>query len=309
MDKRRRPNPPLRIAALATVGVLFVSMLVTMARSSAHTEIVRPAVEVSSIASTAALDVAASNALYVSQKEQEDAIKRIVKSKQPLFCAGTKKYATLTFDDGPSAVTEKLIALLKKEGLPATWFDLGSNANEFPEKLKAQGDYGPIGNHTWDHPDLRNLSNDEIEQQLDSTQETIKAATGQNWKMMRPPYGARNEQTQRKIYKMGYAEMLWSADSQDALGKDWKTVATNAINGMGPGAVLLFHDRPEATLEAFKKKIIPAIRKSDLTWVTLPQLLVLNPPSLEQLSRGASGCSHAGRVNVSGYFTNPESGY
>jgi peptidoglycan/xylan/chitin deacetylase (PgdA/CDA1 family) len=309
MDKRRRPNPPLRIAVLATVLVVFVSMMVAMASSSAHTEIVRPSVEVSNLANTMALDIAGSDALYVSQKEQEDALKRIVKSKQPLFCAGTKKYATLTFDDGPSAVTTELIALLKKEGLPATWFDLGSNANEFPDKLKLQGDYGPIGNHSWDHPDLRNLSNAEIAQQIDSTQETVKAATGQDWKMMRPPYGARNAQTQRKINKMGYAEMLWSADSQDALGKDWQTIAKNTIDGIGPGAVLLFHDRPAATLEAFKKKIIPAIRKSDLTWVTLPQLLVLNPPSTEQLNRGAAGCSHAGRVNVSGYFTNPEAGY
>jgi peptidoglycan/xylan/chitin deacetylase (PgdA/CDA1 family) len=117
---------------------------------------------------------------------------------------------------------------------------------------------------------------------------------------MRPPYGARDAQSQKQIYKMGYAEMLWSADSQDGLSKSWRTIAQNAIAGLGPGANILFHDGPTATLTALRRKIIPAIRKSGLTMVTLPELLVLNPPSDAQLKAGPSGCSHAGKKNVSG---------
>jgi peptidoglycan/xylan/chitin deacetylase (PgdA/CDA1 family) len=126
--------------------------------------------------------------------------------------------------------------------------------------------------------------------------------------MMRPPYGARNPQTERLTRKLGYAEILWSADSQDGLAKPAETIAQNAIDGLGPGSVILFHDGTNpATLTALKKKIFPAIRKSNLTMVSIPELLVLNPPSDAQLAAGPMGCSHAGRVNVSGTFLmNPE---
>jgi peptidoglycan/xylan/chitin deacetylase (PgdA/CDA1 family) len=282
-------------------------MVFSMTQSLAHTEVVRPMIEVSTVPTAMALDVANSEAIYISPKEQSAAIKRLVKLKVPLFCAGTKKYAALTFDDGPSATTPQLIKLLKDEGIPATWFDVGNNASSDIPGLKAHAAYGPIGNHTWNHANLTTLSTADIKTELNDTQDVIKQNTGQNWMMMRPPYGARDPQSQKTTLKLGYAEMLWSADSQDALGKTWQVVAQNALDGLGPGANLLFHDGPAATLTALRRKIIPAIRKSDLTMVTLPELLVLNPPSDAQLKMGASGCTHAGRRNVSGVFlTNPE---
>lgn len=307
LDKRRRPNPKLRIATLVCAGLLLLSMIFTMSQSLAHTEVVRPQIEVSSLAREIGLDVAASDAVYISQAEQRAGLKRLVKAKKPLFCGGTKPYATISFDDGPSKTTPQLIKLLKDEGIAATWLDIGNNANTLGADLHAQAAYGPIGNHTWNHAALTTLSTKDIKTELGDTQETVKQATGQDWKMMRPPYGARNPQTEQTIRKLGYAELLWSADSQDGLAKPWQTIAQNAINGLGPGAVILFHDGPEATLTALKKMVIPAIRRSGLTMVTIPELLVLNPPSDAQLAAGPMGCTHAGRVNVSGTFlANPE---
>lgn len=307
MDKRRRPNPKLRISVLVFAAILLASMLFTMSQSLAHTEVVRPTIEVSDLPRLMALDVAASDAVYISPAEQRAGLKRLVKQKAPLFCGGTKPYASISFDDGPSKNTPKLIKLLKDEGIAATWLDLGNNANADSAGLKAQGDYGPIGNHSWSHPAFTTLSRKDIKTELADTQEVIKQITGQNWMMMRPPYGARDTQTERLVRKLGYAELLWSADSQDALGKSWQEIAKNAINGLGPGAMILFHDGPDATITALKKRIIPAIRRSKLTMVSIPDLLVLNPPSDAQLEAGPMGCKHAGRVNVSGTnLTNPE---
>lgn len=310
MDIRRRPNPRLRIAVLVCAGFVLFSMIVSATRSLAHSEVVRPMIEVSSVPSSTALSIAASDAVYISPAEQRAGIKRLVKAKLPLFCGGTKKYAALTFDDGPSPTSPQLIKLLKAEGISATWFDIGNNANTYPDDLKAQAAYGPIGNHTWNHANLTTLSTADIKTELSDTQDVIRTSTGQDWKMMRPPYGARDAQTERVIRKLGYAEMLWSADSQDGLGKPAATIAQNAVDGLGPGSVILFHDGTNpATIEALKKTIIPAVRKSGLTMVTLPELLVLNPPTDAQLAAGPMGCSHAGRVNVSGTFlTNPEGG-
>jgi peptidoglycan/xylan/chitin deacetylase (PgdA/CDA1 family) len=300
MDIRRRPNPKLRLAVLVCGVFVLLSMIFSMATSLAHSDDERPLIEVSTVPTSMALDVASSEAIYISPAEQTAAVKRILKLKLPLFCGGTKKYAALTFDDGPSATTPELIKLLKEEGIPATFFDVGNNASsDIPG--------GPIGNHTWNHTDLTTLSTADIKTELNDTQEVIKQQTGQNNRFMRPPYGARDPQSTKTTQKLKYAEMLWSADSQDGLAKPWPVVAKNATDGLGPGSVILFHDGPAATLEALKRKIIPAIRKSDLTMVTLPELLVLNPPSDAQLKLGGLGCSHAGRVNVSGTFlANPE---
>lgn len=264
-------------------------------------------IEVSTVPTAVGLDIANSEAIYISPKEQSAALKRLVKLKIPLFCAGTKKYAALTFDDGPSATTPELVKLLKEEGIPATWFDLGNNSASDLPGLKLHANYGPVANHSWSHTDLTTLSKSDIKTELNDTQDVFKQNTAQDWKMMRPPYGARDPQSQKTTLKLGYAEMLWSADSQDGLAKPWQTIAKNAVDGLGPGANILFHDGPKATLTALRRKIIPAIRKSGLTMVTLPELLVLNPPSDAQLKMGGRGCSHAGRKNVSGVFlTNPD---
>ena len=102
---------------------------------------------------------------------------------------------------------------------------------------------------------------------------------------------------------MGFAQVLWSADSADALGAQTDALAQHVIDGLGPGSIILMHDRLPTTLTALKKKILPAIHKSDITMVTVPQLLDLNPPTDLQLQQGPSGCSQAGKVNVSGNFT------
>lgn len=254
------------------------------------------------------LGIAASDSVYISPAEQRAALKRIVKSKQPLFCGGTKRYAALTFDDGPSLGSPKLIKLLKEERIPATWFDVGKNAEDYRKELRAQAAYGPIGNHTWNHASLSTLSPKDTKTELTDTQDMIKSATGQDWNMMRPPYGARDAQSERVTRKLGYAEILWSSDSQDGLGKSVAEISKLAVGGLGPGAVLLFHDGTNpATITALKKKVIPAIRKRNLTMVTLPELLVLNPPTEAQLDAGGEGCAHTGKVNVSGrYVAGPE---
>lgn len=309
MDKRRSPNPRLRIAVLVSTLVVLASMVYSMSTSLAHSDIERPSVEVSPLPRAVGAAVAASNALYVSEAEQKSALKRLVNRNRPLFCAGTKDYAALTFDDGPSTNTPELLKLLKKAGIPATFFVNGKTAGEYPQYMQSLAEQGTIGNHTVSHTALTTLSAPEIKRELAGTQALITKETDQDFMMMRPPYGARNDFSTKTVDKLGYAEILWSADSEDALAQDWKAIAKKAIDGLGPGAVILMHDRPDATLTALRKKVIPAIRRSGLTMVTIPDLLVLNEPSNNQLDLGPRGCTHAGKVNVSGFFGKPKGEY
>ncbi len=306
MDKRRRPNPRLRIAVLVSTAVVLASMAYSMTTSLAHTDVRRPSIEVSELPRLAGAELAASDALYVSKAEQNAALKRLVNRNRPLFCAGKKNYAALTFDDGPSSITPQLLKLLKNAGIPATFFVTGKTASDFPQYMQVLAKQGVIANHSWSHAAFTTLSSKDIKRELATTQAVITRETGQDFMAMRPPYGARNSFTTKTVDKLGYAEILWSADSEDALAKDWRTIAKNTIDGIGPGSVVLMHDRPTETLTALRKRIIPAIRRSGLKMVTVPELLVLNPPSAKQLDDGPRGCTHAGEVNVSGYFGIPK---
>lgn len=246
--------------------------------------------------------IAGSDVFYIPLAEQRAAIKKIAKTGLPLYCGGTKNYAAVTFDDGPSIVTPKLLKLLRNAGVPATFFAVGSNVQKLPDYARAYPTQGDTGNHSWDHPSLPSLSPVEIKSQLTQTHAALTATAGPQLKIMRPPYGAHDAISDRVIKRMGYVQSLWSADSADTLGAVPADIAKNVINGLGPGAIILMHDGPEATLTALKKKILPAIRRSDLTMVTLPQMLALNPPTDAQLTAGPRGCSQAGKVNVSGSF-------
>ena len=87
---------------------------------------------------------------------------------------------SLTFDDGANPeYTPWLLDVLKKHGVKATFFLVGGNVDKYPELTKRIYDEGHIiGNHTYNHPDLRKCSDEEILKQFEWTQMAIKAACG-----------------------------------------------------------------------------------------------------------------------------------
>lgn len=263
---------------------------------------------VSSLSVQIAGPPARSQAPHLARPTEDAALAALARTGKPLFCGGTRRYSALTFDDGPSASSSRLLRMLRRVGVPATFFVTGQRLQLRPAVLPALVQSGAVGNHTWNHPMLTRLSRRDMIAQLTSTNSLLAANSPRHvppYRMMRPPYGDHNDAVDRTLRDLGYAQLLWSADSQDALGKQWRDVAHNVIAGLGPGAVILMHDGPPATLTALRRRILPAIRRRKLTMVTVPELLVLNPPGRKRLAQGPHGCAHTGTINVSGYFTSP----
>lgn len=96
----------------------------------------------------------------------------------------------LTFDDGPDAVyTPRILSMLERKHVPATFFVIGENALEHPEILRriaADGD--EIGNHSYTHPNLAEVSRFGTELELNATQRLIEAYTGRSTRLFRAPY-------------------------------------------------------------------------------------------------------------------------
>lgn len=294
----------------ATVGLILLGLLALLIGGLgghvASVPTVMPpvgaATEDAKLYARAAKVLTRSPATTVTLAQQRIAVGRLARSGKPLFCGGTKPYVALTFDDGPTQGTPQLVRLLKRAGVSATFFVLGQRLDARPKLAEDMQSVGYIANHSWSHPPFTTLTPAQMRSEIHTAQGAIKATDAESWKLFRPPYGDRNAKVAAVVKGERFVEVLWSADTEDALGDPWRRVASYATQGIGPGAIILMHDGRESTLLALRRKILPAIKKRKLQFVTLPELLALNPPSAKQLAAGPRGCARAGKRNVSGLF-------
>jgi peptidoglycan-N-acetylglucosamine deacetylase len=187
-----------------------------------------------------------------------------------------KKYLAITFDDGPHPKeTDEVLDMLKKHNVKATFFIAGKHANWYSKPLiRASKEGHEIGNHTFSHPDISNLSNSQLENEILKCEEQIIKLTGKKPELFRPPYGSYKENELANIAKKhGYKVVLWT--TVDA--KDWKnpgalSIADTIINNAKNGDIILLHDyATNNTVEALDI-FIPEMQKKGYKFVTVSQL-------------------------------------
>ncbi|MEK4003753.1 polysaccharide deacetylase family protein [Paenibacillus sp. FSL H3-0333] len=160
-------------------------------------------------------------------------------------------YVALTYDDGPNpSTTTNLLNALQQNGLRATFFNIGQNAQNNPSLVLAQKNAGMwIGNHSWSHPNLTQLGASQVTSQITQTQQTLQSITGTAPKLFRPPYGATNATLKSIQAQNGLTEVLWNVDSQDWNGAGTAQIVA-AVGTMKNGDVILMHDQYQPTLQA-----------------------------------------------------------
>jgi len=227
-----------------------------------------------------------------TEAEGNAALARFGAKHRPVYCGGrAKPWVALTFDDGPGPYTKKMLKILRKAQLPASFFVTGRNVTPFKSSLLAtQRQDIPIGNHSWSHPLLTTLSVKEQRSQLSDTNVAVKRATGDRVRYFRPPYGAHDRATDKIARNLDMPIILWNIDSEDALGANSKKISKLVKKGFKPGSIILMHENRGQTLRAMKYTIAPALKKSGMTAVTVPQMLAGNPPTAKQLAQGRKGC-------------------
>ncbi|MGG0656192.1 polysaccharide deacetylase family protein [Rummeliibacillus pycnus] len=181
-----------------------------------------------------------------------------------------KKLVALTFDDGPSkTVTPKVLKILKKHNVKATFFMVGSQVKANPKIAKQVQEAGhEIGNHTYSHPNLMNLTNAQIKSQLTRTNTAIKNATGHNPTLFRPPYGAVDNRVRAQT-KLPVT--LWSVDTLDWKYHNSKKIMTFVKKQTYPGAIILMHDIHISTADGLDA-VITYLKKQGYTFVTVSEL-------------------------------------
>ena len=154
----------------------------------------------------------------------------------------------LTFDDGPGEYTEELINCLVENNAKATFFMLGQNVEAYPEIAKELSDAGmELGNHSYSHPDLVTIGAEAAAQQVSNTDAALKAATGFEATVMRPPGGSFNDSVKAAI---DHPLIIWSIDTRDWATKSEDQTYQVVMDNAQDGSVVLMHDIHEWSVKA-----------------------------------------------------------
>ena len=190
----------------------------------------------------------------------------------------SKKMIALTFDDGPNYNTSKVIDVLNKYDIKATFFALGSRAINNKNILKKMADSGmEIGNHTYNHLLLTKYDENKIRSEIDDTSEVIYSATKKRPKLLRPSYGSVNNKI-KKVANMPI--IIWDIDTLDWKYHNSKRITSRVVNKVRDGDIILMHDIYSASLNALSN-IIPILQDNGYEFVTIDELFYYKGISLE----------------------------
>ena len=156
----------------------------------------------------------------------------------------SEKIVALTFDDGPHPQkTERILNILSKYNVKATFFVIGENAQQYPDVLKKTADLGhEIGNHTYDHKSVYKLQNDELVRSVIRCEKLIQSITEKKPSAFRPPEGYMNDEIANSMNELGYNVFLWRIDTYDWKGRDAYAIYNTVINSVCCGDIILMHD-------------------------------------------------------------------
>jgi peptidoglycan/xylan/chitin deacetylase (PgdA/CDA1 family) len=301
---RQRQLQRRRLGALVVAGLVVAVLVTGLVRALSGSSSRRTGTEASSTRPTVPssqetetidqfhrVNTAAATRRRLEQRG-DNAVARFAEIGRPLYCGGGKgHYIALTFDDGPGPYTERYaFPILRKAKVRATWFVVGRNIANWPTLPRRELAFGAVGDHTWTHAFLPGLDLNAMKSELASTQTQLERSTGRRVRLFRPPYGARNAAIDRQSRALGMLQVLWSIDSLDSQGADWRGITKQVVNNVRPGSIILFHENRGQTIRALKFNILPELRRRHFKTVSLPELLALDPPTLKQLKAGTGGC-------------------
>ena len=180
-----------------------------------------------------------------------------------------KKMVALTYDDGPSVNTPKILDTLEKYDAVATFFVVGNRVPTYSNTVKrAYGMGCEIGNHTYEHKILTRTDAAGIRNQVSRTNAAVKKITGADPIVMRPPGGCVNDTVKRQT---GMPMILWSIDTLDWRTRNAASTKTAVLDHVKDGDIVLMHDLYEATANA-STTIIPTLVERGYQLVTVSEL-------------------------------------
>ena len=188
--------------------------------------------------------------------------------------SASRKQVALTFDDGPNpAKTPALLDALEKAHAPATFFVVGSRAEQAPDLLRRMTEQGDeVENHSYTHPNMNLVIPSVAEGEMLRTSVLIQAMTGRAPRFFRPPGGNANASVQHLARSYGLSLAYWTVDALHAedVGSS-PALIQYVMQHVRPGAILLLHNGPDVTSAAIPG-LVAALRAHGYSLVTLSEI-------------------------------------
>jgi peptidoglycan/xylan/chitin deacetylase (PgdA/CDA1 family)/tetratricopeptide (TPR) repeat protein len=187
------------------------------------------------------------------------------------------KSVALTFDDGPHPkYTEQVLAILRKYGLRAAFFELGNGLGkvdgsggvkllkgaDISRKILDAGDL--LGNHSYSHPVLPKLAEGDRNSQIDQTSAILEKITGHKTELFRPPYGARDKAILDRITSEGMRSIMWNIDALDWADPIPESIAMRVLHEVNEQhrGIILMHDIHHQSVLALSPVIEELMRQN-----------------------------------------------
>lgn len=202
----------------------------------------------------------------------------VLQSVNPTPDDGSKVVA-LTFDDGPSDYTQRYLDILSEHNARATFFCLGTQAQRYPDLVKAIEDQGSqVASHTLSHQELPKLDADTFKTEVNDAFAALTNGGAPATTVIRPPYGALDPNAWVTSGGTFSTSVIWTLDSLD-----WKRPGVDAIvnsctQGVYSGAIILMHDgggNRDQDLEALPR-ILQKLSDEGYTFVTIDELMAMD---------------------------------
>ncbi|SMC76605.1 polysaccharide deacetylase family protein [Papillibacter cinnamivorans] len=201
-----------------------------------------------------------------------------------------QKLVSLTFDAAwGNEDTQKLIDILGKYNVKATFFVVGDWVEKYPESVKALHDAGhEVMNHSDTHAHMTKLSRDQILADVEACNDKIEKVTGVRPTLFRPPYGEYDDKVIAAIRSLGMEPIQWDVDSLD-----WKELAADEItrrvtNKVQSGSIILFHNAALHTPEALPG-IIEKLIQDGYQMVPVSELIIHGDYTIDHTGRQIAG--------------------
>ncbi|MEN8699509.1 polysaccharide deacetylase family protein [Bacillus infantis] len=165
-----------------------------------------------------------------------------------------------------------MLATLKKHKVTATFFLEGRWVQQNPDLAKMITEAGhEAGNHSFTHPDMKTLSSARIREEIEKTNQVIKATTGQEVTWFAPPSGSYRDETVQIAAEKKLKTVMWSLDTVDWRKPSPEELLNRVVPKIHNGAIILMH--PTDSTAKSLDRLIMQIKEKDLEIASVSRLL------------------------------------
>jgi peptidoglycan-N-acetylglucosamine deacetylase len=197
------------------------------------------------------------------------------------------KDLALTFDDGPSELfTPRLLEVLAKHEVHATFFMIGRYAQQYPKIARMVADAGhAIGNHTQTHPNLIFCSALQTRIQIEECARALTDTVGEQANLFRPPFGGRRPQSLQIAQCLGLVPVMWNVTGWDWNAPSPEHIERKVSQRIRGGDVILLHDgshisgdRDRSHTVGATNRLIARYKSEGFRFVTIPHMMQSSAP-------------------------------